>query len=102
MSDFIKLTSQSELPPEGEAREFSLGDRVICVANVNGSYRAMDNVFLQQGGPLGEGMIENSKVVCPWHGWEYDPKTGQAAHTASAKVAVYRLKFENGDVLIEI
>ena len=102
MSDFIKLTSQSELPPEGEAREFSLGDRVICVANVNGTVSAMDNVCLHRGGPLGEGMIENGKVVCPWHGWQWDPKTGQAGHNADARLAVYPLKIENGDVLIEM
>ena len=30
------------------------------------------------------------------------PKTGEAAHNANAKLAVYPLKIENGDVLIEI
>jgi nitrite reductase (NADH) small subunit len=42
-------------------------------------------------------MIENGKVVCPWHGWQWDPKTGEAAHSANAKVAVYPLKIENGE-----
>ena len=69
---------------------------------MNGAYSAMDNVCLHRGGPLGQGMIENGKVVCPWHGWEWDPKTGEASHNSSAKVAVYPLKLENGDVLIEV
>jgi nitrite reductase (NADH) small subunit len=102
MPNFIKLTTQSELPAADEAKEFSCGDKTICVANVIGIYSAMDNVCLHQGGPLGEGLIENGKVVCPWHGWQYDPKTGEAAHNANAKLAVYPLKIENGDVLIEI
>jgi nitrite reductase (NADH) small subunit len=99
---FIKLRSQSELPAADEAKEFPCGIKTICIANVNGVYSAMDNVCLHRGGPLGQGMIENGKVVCPWHGWQYDPKTGQAAHSANAQVAVYLLKIENGDVLIEI
>jgi nitrite reductase (NADH) small subunit len=103
---FIKLTTQTALPAANEAKEFpcpqKAGDNTICIANVNGTYSAMDNVCLHQGGPLGEGMIENGKVVCPWHGWAWDPKTGEAAHNAKAKVAVYPLKIENGDVLIEI
>ena len=102
MSEFIKLTIQSELPPPNEAKEFPCGDKVICVANVNGQFSAMDNVCLHRGGPLGQGVVEKGKIVCPWHGWAYDPKTGQATHNPAAKVAVYSLKIENGDVMVEL
>ena len=102
MPGYTKLTTQSELPPEGEAKEFPLGDKVICVANVNGVVSAMDNVCLHRGGPLGQGVIEGNKLVCPWHGWQYDPKTGQAAQNPNAKVAVYPLEVENEDVMIEL
>jgi len=99
---FIKLASQSELPAEGEAKEFVHEDKVICVANVNGVISAIDNVCLHRGGPLGQGTIEGDKLVCPWHGWQWDPKTGQAAHNSAAKVAIYPLKIENGEVMIEV
>jgi nitrite reductase (NADH) small subunit len=102
MPNFIKLTSESNLPRENEAREFSCGDKTICIAKVNGTYSAMDNVCLHRGGPLGQGMIVNEKLICPWHAWAWDPKTGQASHNATVKVAVYPLKIENGDVLVEI
>jgi nitrite reductase (NADH) small subunit len=102
MADIVKLSTQSELPSANEAKEFPCGDREICVANVNGHFSAMDNICLHRGGPLGQGTIEGGKVVCPWHGWAWDPKTGEATHSASAKVAVYPLKIENGEALIEI
>ena len=102
MSNFTKLTTQSELPAVNEAKEFPCGDKTICIANVNGNYSAMDNVCLHRGGPLGQGMIEGGKVVCPWHGWQWNPATGEAAHNPNAKVAVYPLKIENEDVLVEI
>jgi len=102
MSPFIKLASKSELPPDNEAKEFTVGDKVICVANVNGTITAMDNVCLHRGGPLGQGTIEGDKLVCPWHGWQWDPKTGEAAHNAAAKVAVYPVKIEDEDVLVEL
>ncbi len=98
---FTKLTSQSELPATNEVKEFPCGDKMICVANVNGEISAMDNVCLHMGGPLGEGVIEGGKVICPWHGWAYDPKTGQAG-PPGAKVAVYPVKVEGGNVLIGI
>ncbi len=102
MSTFVKLTTQSELPAINEAKEFTCGGKEVCIANVDGEYSAMENVCLHQGGPLGQGMIEKGKVVCPWHAWAWDPKTGEAAHNKNAKVAVYPMKIENGDVLIEI
>jgi nitrite reductase (NADH) small subunit len=97
-----KLAAQSDLPPTNEAKEFPCGTKTICIANIDGSYSAMDNVCLHRGGPLGQGMIERGKLICPWHGWVWDPKTGQSAQDANAKLAVYPLRIENGEVLVEI
>jgi nitrite reductase/ring-hydroxylating ferredoxin subunit len=102
VSNLVKLASRSELPPEGEAKEFPCGDKMICVVNVNGVITALDNVCLHRGGPLGQGVVEGDKLVCPWHGWQWDPKTGEAVHNPAAKLAVYPLKMENGDVMIEV
>jgi nitrite reductase (NADH) small subunit len=99
---FTKLTIQSELPPPNEAREFSCGDRMMCVANVNGTISAMDNVCQHHGGPLGQGVIHKGKVVCPWHGWAYDPQTGAADLNPRAQLAVFPLKFDGDDVLIDL
>ena len=98
----VRIASQADLPAKNEAKEFPCGDKTVCVANVNGTITAMDNVCLHRGGPLGQGVIEKGKVVCPWHGWAWDPVTGQAVHNPNAKVAVYPLKVENGEVLVEI
>lgn len=102
MPEFVKIGTRADLPPEGEAKEVEVGGRTVCLANVNGTVSAIDNVCLHRGGPLGQGVIEGDKLVCPWHGWQYDPKTGQAAHNAAAQVTVYPLKFEGDDVYVEV
>jgi nitrite reductase (NADH) small subunit len=102
MSQFITLTTQSELPALDEAREFSCGGKSICIANVNGIFSAMENVCPHRGGPLGQGMIDGGKVVCPWHGWAWDVKTGTSSQDSRMKVGVYPLKIEGGDVWIEM
>jgi nitrite reductase (NADH) small subunit len=99
---FTKLAPEAELPANNTAKEFAVGDKTICVANVNGACSAMDNICTHRGGPLGTGMILDGKVVCPWHGWEWDPQTGQAVHVPNAKLAVYPIKIENGDVLVDL
>src|SRR3979409_374247 len=97
----VKLASQSELPSANEAKEFSCGDKMICVANVSGEISAMDNVCLHRGGPLGAGMIEGGKVICPCRGWAWQQKTG-GARAPGAKIAVLPLRSENGGVWIEV
>jgi nitrite reductase (NADH) small subunit len=98
---FVKIASQSDLPAPNQAKEFLCGDQTLCLANVNGEVSAIDNVCLHRGGPLGQGVIEGGKVICPWHGWAWDPKTGEA-QVPGAKVAVYPVKIEGGEVLIEL
>ena len=55
----------------------SLGEKVFCVANIDGTYSAMDNVCVHRGGSLGQGVVLDGKVVCPWHGWMYDVRNGR-------------------------
>jgi nitrite reductase (NADH) small subunit len=100
MSEFLKIATVQELPQAGEAQEFYVADRLICVANVNGEYCALDDVCPHRGGPLGQGFVDGTKIVCPWHGWEIEAKTGEAnGHPA---VSVYELRVEGDDVLVKL
>ena len=99
---YVKLTNEADLPLVNEAREFPCGNKHICVANVNGTVSAMDNECLHRGGPLGQGMVDGGMVICPWHGWAWDPQTGQAKHNPAAKVPVYPVKVENGEVMVDL
>lgn len=75
---------------------------MVCVANVNGEITAMDNVCAHRGGPLGQGTIEHGKLVCPWHGWVFNPRTGEAVHHANERVQVYPVRIDGEDVKIEL
>lgn len=98
--EFTKLTTVSELPPEGEAREYQIGDKTICIANTDAGYAALDNVCVHRGGPLGQGVVDGNKVICPWHGWTFDAHTGACTHNPNARAAAYPLKIEGDDVLV--
>ncbi len=102
MAAYVKIGTKGDLPAENEAKEFNVSGKVICVANVDGTCSAMDNVCIHRGGPIGQGVVAEGKVICPWHGWMWDPTTGEAAHNPAAKIAVYPIKIEGDDVLVEI
>jgi len=67
--------------PEGRVKTVTAGVHSMALTHIDGEYHAMDNHCPHQGGPLGEGSIEKGKngecmLRCPWHGWDFDPKTG--------------------------
>jgi len=62
--------------PEGRVKPTSLGVHSVCMTHFEGEYAALLNKCPHQGGPLGEGSIENGMLRCPWHGWDYHPTTG--------------------------
>ena len=62
--------------PDGRVRTVTSGTRSLALTRVGDRYGALDNHCPHQGGPLGEGSIENGLLRCPWHGYDYDPLTG--------------------------
>jgi thiamine pyrophosphate-dependent acetolactate synthase large subunit-like protein/nitrite reductase/ring-hydroxylating ferredoxin subunit len=72
-----KVLDPDELP-EGRVTTAACAHLTLCMTHFQGRYGALDNKCPHQGGPLGEGSIENGLLRCPWHGWDYDPLTGKA------------------------
>ena len=70
-----KALSRDELP-DGRVKTVTIGVESICMTHHQGKYAALCNACPHQGGPLGEGSIENGVLRCPWHGWDFDPLTG--------------------------
>ncbi len=75
-SQWFKVLDLDELP-EGRVKTVTVGHKSLAMTHYDGQYGALDNRCPHQGGPLGEGSIENGYLRCPWHGWDYCPLTGQ-------------------------
>lgn len=102
MSQFVRICSQSELPAAGQVGEFTVDGRALCVANVGGAISVLNGVCPHEEGPLGEGNIEEGRVVCPWHGYSYDLKTGVSPEDPDLKAQVYESVIENGELRAKI
>ena len=62
---------------EGRVQTVTAGHQSFCLTHYRGKISCLDNKCPHQGGPLGEGSIENGLLRCPWHGWDFDPVTGK-------------------------
>ena len=101
MSELVRICSKGQLPRAGEAKEFSAGGRALCIANVAGVIRALDNECPHRGGPLSEGMIEGGNIVCPWHAWTFDAATGSVIE-GEERVAVFAVSVEGNEVFVKV
>jgi 3-phenylpropionate/trans-cinnamate dioxygenase ferredoxin component len=61
---------------EGELRGYDLGKRAVCVARVNGQYKALDDWCNHAGCLLSGGRVEGNLVVCPCHEVGFDLDSG--------------------------
>ena len=107
VGEWVRLCGIAEAPGTNEVREAEALTREgkgvpICLANVDGELSALGNVCPHRQGPLGEGWIEDGAVLCPWHAWAFDVRTGVVRAPEHGRVDLYPLKVEGGDVLVQI
>jgi len=101
MAEFIKVASTEGIAP-GSGIVAEVNGKSLAIFNVDGTFYAIDNTCLHKGGPLGEGDLEGDVVTCPWHGWEYDVKTGISVNNPSARVTTYPIVVEGVDIKVEV
>ena len=99
MADFVTVANAKDIGP-GEGRVVEVNGDEVALFNLNGTIYAIDNMCVHQGGPLGEGMLEGESVICPWHSWKYNVKTGVCSTNPSMKVKTYSVKIEDGQVKV--
>ena len=63
--------------PEGRVTQATCDGTTVAITHYEGAYHAMANECPHQGGPLGEGSIEDGLLRCPWHGWDFYPDSGE-------------------------
>jgi nitrite reductase/ring-hydroxylating ferredoxin subunit len=106
--------------PDGDRRIVTAGPQEIGVFHKNGAYYAYSNYCLHAGGPACEGILINKVVdiiapdrtyqgqtfsdelhfVCPWHGYEYDIRTGECVGNRRLKLRKYEVVRRGEDLFI--
>ena len=96
---FVDVCGVDEIPEKRAVMTCVSGERV-AVFRYDGRISAISNVCQHQNGPLGEGRIVNGCVVCPWHGYEYEPATGASPAPFTEKVPTFDVRVTAGRVLV--
>ena len=102
----------------GQCKIVNVAGREIGVFNVGGEYFALANRCPHEGGPLCKGRIvalvqsegpghyalarDREFLRCPWHGWEFDIRTGQSwCDPKSTRARQFQVTVEPGEALVK-
>lgn len=99
---WTRITHTGNIPPR-EGRSIALAGRNIAIFNLNGRFVTIENECPHQGGPLCDGIVSGTTVVCPLHGWRFDLDTGLAVRASLPScVTTFPTRVEDGVVLVDI
>ena len=105
---FVKVAETSEIP-SGQMKAVRFKEKEILVANVNGSYYAMDNTCTHAGGDLSKGKLDGTTLTCPRHGAKFDVTTGKVVsgpkilfmHPKINGETTYEVKVDGTDIMLQ-
>ena len=87
----------------GEMREYVVDDLPIVVVNWDGEIQAFANQCPHQGGPLSKGRLEDGVMICPWHLWRFDARTGRPHFPEGyTPVTRYPVMLEDGQIFVRV
>jgi len=96
------LCALDELPPEGRGHFVLINKRMLGIFRDGESIRVMDDTCPHAGASLSAGPTQDGCVVCPWHGWEFDLKTGKCPDNPEVAVRTYPVRLHDSRVQAQL
>jgi len=96
----VPVCRMTDLDPH-TPRHVKIGKSDIAVVRVGDEVFALSNVCRHAFAPLSEGFVDGYELVCPWHGWRYDVRTGTTDHP-NADIRTYPTTVRDGEVLVSV
>jgi len=102
MAEFVAVGRADDLR-EGDMRALDVQDTKIAVANVAGTFYAFGDTCTHMECSLAEGDLEETTVICPCHGSEFDVASGEVlAPPAREPVASYETQVVGENLEIKV
>jgi nitrite reductase/ring-hydroxylating ferredoxin subunit len=101
LAEFVKVGMLQDLAP-GSAKAVEIAGKAIALYNVDGALFATDNTCPHRGGPLGEGELDAGVITCPWHGFQYDVKSGKCLTNPALGISCHAVRRDGDNILVEV
>jgi nitrite reductase/ring-hydroxylating ferredoxin subunit/uncharacterized membrane protein len=95
------VCNQSELA-DGQMLLAKIGDERVVIGRCTDGLFAFSDHCTHRGGPLSDGALVDCMVQCPWHGSQFDIKTGRVVSgPAEEKITCYEVEIRSGEVYVK-
>lgn len=102
MSAFVKVAQVKDIPDPGKVL-LEIDERLIVLMHVGGEFFCLEDLCTHDGGPLGEGDLDDHSIACPRHGAKFDIRSGAPlTMPATEPTKAYPVKVEAGEVFIRL
>ena len=98
---FTDVLDAAEVPV-GRIRAVRVGEQTIAVAHTARGFFATDNTCPHRGGPLAEGDLIGDEIICPWHLWGFDVRTGLCPGGADYTIATHEVKVDGDRIMVRL
>lgn len=98
---FTKLAKVSELEPHGQFSKW-IGGHDVLVYRHEGQIKAISNICIHFGGPVGFHKMKNDRFTCLWHNYEFGAKDGTCLTNPNLKLRQYALKVVSEEIWIQL
>lgn len=89
--------------PNGERMFVEIEDKPIVIFNIAETYYAIGDICTHDDGPLGDGELEDTNIVCPRHGATFDIRSGKATGMpAVIDIPAYPVRIVDGNLELGI
>lgn len=98
-----RLVGAATLSP-GELKRLRLGERELVLVNDGERYFLLDGRCTHKPEALlAEGVLFRGAIVCPWHGFQYDVRTGRNVHPGDARpLGCVPVRIDGRDLLLQL
>lgn len=97
----VKVARLADVPP-GKGMAVYAGGRDIALFNLAGEIVAIGNECPHQSGSLGDGRLEGEIVICPFHGWEFDARSGACMTVPGESVPRFPVRVDGDSILVDL
>ena len=100
---WVRITAVENIPLR-EGRSVEVGGHDLAIFNLGNRFLAVENRCPHRGGPLADGIVSGSTVVCPLHAWKIDLMAGSVTNRPENLkcVRTFQTRVEDGVVLVEL
>jgi nitrite reductase/ring-hydroxylating ferredoxin subunit len=98
-TEWVDACAVNQIPEKRARCQLIAGERV-AIFRYDGMISCVSNVCQHQNGPLSEGRIVDGCITCPWHGYQYQPDSGQSPPPFTERIPTFDVRVEGGRVLV--